>query len=598
MRCIAILRCAALVAVGLSVPLASRAQAPAPYPVGRELPAFEAPACRRRLASRCSARAHGRTPARGRAGCGAAAKPGARGRCLRGSRARGGAPPSGRAAEPDRVARARGLRGLRPVSWSRQRPDHASARSADRARRKARGARRPRRCRPRPRGLGLRGASDRRPGSAPRTSSSTCSQPRSATGSPTRRSSSRARCSVWRRAACARESPRPRRRSARRCRSTWRASSESTPSMSSRRRDRRSPRPGPARSPASSARRAISSGFRASPSAEQIAQRLEASPSVARWQTELARRDALRARATSERMPDVTLSAGPRRLSGPEDTALVVGVSVPLPLWNRNRGAIAEAGVSRREARGRGACFARPRGHGSRGGAGRPRGLLGGGASAAHARPARHRARRRGAAPRLRAGPLRADRGARRRARAPGRARAVPARAHRGAPQRPADRTPDRRAVGGSTVNSLSSWRSRSACRSWARSRCSRDEHASPRRRARRGRVRSSAARTAAAGSRTASSRSSSRSSSRAFRPSSARSSTRTRSRSIPRASQLEVTLRRLGDRVDRIRFAPHGDYLLGDQTVYEPHSFDAEVVAREGTGASIASSSRPTRTA
>jgi len=79
------------------------------------------------------------------------------------------------------------------------------------------------------------------------------------------------------------------------------------------------------------------------PSADDLAQRLEASPSVARWRTELARRDALRARATSDRVPDVTVRAGPRRLSGPEDTALVVGISVPLPLWNRSRGAIAEA---------------------------------------------------------------------------------------------------------------------------------------------------------------------------------------------------------------------------------------------------------------
>jgi cobalt-zinc-cadmium efflux system membrane fusion protein len=50
-----------------------------------------------------------------------------------------------------------------------------------------------------------------------------------------------------------------------------------------------------------------------------------------------------------------------------------------------------------------------------------------------------------------------------------------------------------------------------------------------------------------------------------------------------PAKVQLEVTLRRLGDRVDRIAFAPRGDHLVGDQTVYEPHSFDAEVVAREG---------------
>ena len=50
-----------------------------------------------------------------------------------------------------------------------------------------------------------------------------------------------------------------------------------------------------------------------------------------------------------------------------------------------------------------------------------------------------------------------------------------------------------------------------------------------------------------------------------------------------PPGVELEVTLRRLGDRVELIRFAPRGDYLLGDRTVDEPHSFDAEVVAREG---------------
>ncbi|MEN8158983.1 MAG: TolC family protein [Myxococcota bacterium] len=79
------------------------------------------------------------------------------------------------------------------------------------------------------------------------------------------------------------------------------------------------------------------------PSLEELAALVEASPGVARWQTELVRRDALRARARSERVPDVTLRVGPRRLSGPDETTLVVGASIPLPLWNRNRGAIAEA---------------------------------------------------------------------------------------------------------------------------------------------------------------------------------------------------------------------------------------------------------------
>lgn len=50
-----------------------------------------------------------------------------------------------------------------------------------------------------------------------------------------------------------------------------------------------------------------------------------------------------------------------------------------------------------------------------------------------------------------------------------------------------------------------------------------------------------------------------------------------------PSGVALEVTLRRLGDRIDHIGFSPRGEYLLGDQTVYEPHSFDAEIVARDG---------------
>jgi cobalt-zinc-cadmium efflux system outer membrane protein len=79
------------------------------------------------------------------------------------------------------------------------------------------------------------------------------------------------------------------------------------------------------------------------PSPDEIEARLAASPSLALWQAELARRHARRAGAQSQRIPDLTVFAGPRRLSGPEDTALVAGVSLPLPLWNRNRGAIEES---------------------------------------------------------------------------------------------------------------------------------------------------------------------------------------------------------------------------------------------------------------
>jgi cobalt-zinc-cadmium efflux system membrane fusion protein len=48
-----------------------------------------------------------------------------------------------------------------------------------------------------------------------------------------------------------------------------------------------------------------------------------------------------------------------------------------------------------------------------------------------------------------------------------------------------------------------------------------------------------------------------------------------------PQRLNLEVELHRLGGRVDRIGFAPRGEYLLGDRTVEEPHSFDVKVSAR-----------------
>ncbi|HET7687176.1 MAG TPA: efflux RND transporter periplasmic adaptor subunit [Candidatus Macondimonas sp.] len=47
-----------------------------------------------------------------------------------------------------------------------------------------------------------------------------------------------------------------------------------------------------------------------------------------------------------------------------------------------------------------------------------------------------------------------------------------------------------------------------------------------------------------------------------------------------PAQVELAVELGRLGGRVDRIGFAPQGDFLRGDRTVEEPHSFDVTVTA------------------
>ena len=50
-----------------------------------------------------------------------------------------------------------------------------------------------------------------------------------------------------------------------------------------------------------------------------------------------------------------------------------------------------------------------------------------------------------------------------------------------------------------------------------------------------------------------------------------------------PSRVSLEATLHRLGGRAERIAFEPRGDHLAGVPPVEEPHSFEVEVLAREG---------------
>lgn len=47
-----------------------------------------------------------------------------------------------------------------------------------------------------------------------------------------------------------------------------------------------------------------------------------------------------------------------------------------------------------------------------------------------------------------------------------------------------------------------------------------------------------------------------------------------------PGEVQLDVTLKRLGGKVDRFTFKPEADYLVGDGVVSEPHSFDVAIRA------------------
>lgn len=77
--------------------------------------------------------------------------------------------------------------------------------------------------------------------------------------------------------------------------------------------------------------------------APHLIARLEASPALVASRLEVERRRALIDVERTRARPDVTLSVGARRDNELGRTQAVVGVSIPLPLFDRNQGAIYEA---------------------------------------------------------------------------------------------------------------------------------------------------------------------------------------------------------------------------------------------------------------
>jgi cobalt-zinc-cadmium efflux system outer membrane protein len=70
---------------------------------------------------------------------------------------------------------------------------------------------------------------------------------------------------------------------------------------------------------------------------------LTRNPDVARWTSESGEREATLAFERAQRVPAVTVGAGGRYYADEEDAALVFEIAVPLPVFDRNAGAIAAA---------------------------------------------------------------------------------------------------------------------------------------------------------------------------------------------------------------------------------------------------------------
>lgn len=79
------------------------------------------------------------------------------------------------------------------------------------------------------------------------------------------------------------------------------------------------------------------------PSFEKLTELLSENPDIARWASEMEQREAKIKLEQANAIPDPFVSGGYRHISERNDNAFVVGLSIPIPILNRNQGAISEA---------------------------------------------------------------------------------------------------------------------------------------------------------------------------------------------------------------------------------------------------------------
>lgn len=79
------------------------------------------------------------------------------------------------------------------------------------------------------------------------------------------------------------------------------------------------------------------------PPEEKLLEEISHNPDIARRKAEIGKKQAELALEKSRRIPNVTLSGGIRYYNETDNDALVFGLSVPIPVFNRNQGGIASA---------------------------------------------------------------------------------------------------------------------------------------------------------------------------------------------------------------------------------------------------------------
>ena len=87
------------------------------------------------------------------------------------------------------------------------------------------------------------------------------------------------------------------------------------------------------------------------PSLSEVSSRLARNPDVMRAAVAIMQRQAAVDLEKAKRIPDITLEAGYQRIEESNEDAFVAGISIPLPIFDRNQGGVREARASLSKAR-------------------------------------------------------------------------------------------------------------------------------------------------------------------------------------------------------------------------------------------------------
>ena len=79
------------------------------------------------------------------------------------------------------------------------------------------------------------------------------------------------------------------------------------------------------------------------PPLDSLNKLLSENPDIVRWSTEIEMRQAIESLEEAKQIPDPLLKAGYRHLTEPNLNAFIVNLSIPIPVFNNNKGAVQEA---------------------------------------------------------------------------------------------------------------------------------------------------------------------------------------------------------------------------------------------------------------